>query len=95
MWKVNIFVSSFNKKYNFVMKKEFQLYLEDINSQIKFLASTKGYKLWQLKEKINSVYGKTDKINNLSGKIRTKTLRVSELAEIAEVLGYEIILREK
>lgn len=77
------------------MKKEYQLFTEDLNSQIKFLASTRGYKLWQLKEKINSVFGKKDKINNLSSKIRTKTIRVSELAEIAEVLGYEIILREK
>lgn len=76
------------------MKKEYPLYTEDINSQIKFLASTKGYTLGKLKEKINSVYGKTDTINNLSSKIRTKTLRVSELIEIASVLGYEIILRE-
>ena len=77
------------------MKREFPLIIEDINSQVKFLASTRGYKLWQLKEKINSVYGKTDTINNLSSKIRTKTFRVSELHEIVEILGYEIILREK
>ncbi len=93
--KVNIFVSLFNRKYNFIMKKEHSLLTEDINSQIKFLASTRGLKLKQLKEKINKTFNKTDTINNLSTKIRTKTLRVSELAEIAEVLGYEIILREK
>jgi len=48
----------------------------------------------QLKEKVNNVYGKTDSVRNLSNKVKNRTLRVSELAEIASVLGYEIILRE-
>lgn len=77
------------------MGKEYLLDTENFLSQIKYLASLKGYNLGKLKEKINFTYGKTDKINNLRNKIQNKTFRVSELAEIAGVLGYEIILKEK
>jgi len=76
------------------MNKEYQLDTENMHSQVKYLASLKGYNLEELKEKINLAYQKTDKINNLRNKIKNKTVRVSELAEIAAVLGYEIILRE-
>ena len=77
------------------MNKEYKLETENIGSQLKFLASVRGYTMVQLKEKINNTYGKTDWVRNLSNKVKNKTLRVSELAEIATVLGYEIILKEK
>lgn len=77
-----------------IMTEEHKLDTENINSQIKFLASRKGYNIGTLKEKINSLYGKTDKASNLSNKMKFGRLRVLELAEIASVLGYEIILRE-
>lgn len=76
------------------MTEEHKLDTKNINSQIKFLASRKGYNISKLKEKINSLYGKTDKVSNFSNKMKLGRLRVSELAEIAEVLGYEIVLRE-
>jgi len=76
------------------MSKEYKLEIENIGSQLKFLASVNGCTMVQLKEKVNNVYGKTDSVRNLSNKVKNRTLRVSELAEIASVLGYEIILRE-
>ena len=33
--------------------------------------------------------------NNLSNKLRNKTFRVSELAEIMDILGYDIYLKKK
>jgi len=76
------------------MSKEYKLEIENIGSQIKFLASVHGCTMVQLKEKVNNTYGKTDSVRNLSNKIKNKTLRVSELVEIANILGYEIILKE-
>ncbi len=77
------------------MKKEYKIEKEDLKSQVKFLASLKGTTLKDLKEEINKRYKKTDSVRNLSNKLRTKTFRVSELIEIAEILEYELILREK
>ena len=76
------------------MNKEYKLETENIGSQLKFLASVRGYTMVHLKEKVNIAYGKTDSVRNLSNKIKNKTLRISELAEIASILGYEIILKE-
>lgn len=76
------------------MSKEYKLEIDNIGSQIKFLAAIKGYTMVRLKENINNLYSKTDSVKNLNNKIRNKTLRVSEIAEIANVLGYEIVLRE-
>lgn len=76
------------------MEKEYKLDADNINSQVKFLASLKGYNIGKLKEKINFVYSKRDKVSNFSNKMKLGRLRVSELAEIADILGYEIILRE-
>ncbi len=81
--------------YNLYMKKEYKIEKEDLKSQIKFLSSLKGINLKDLKEEINKRYKKTDSIQNLNNKLRTKTFRVSELIEIAEILEYELILREK
>ncbi len=48
-----------------------------------------------LKYAVNELFGKEDSIRNLYNKMKNNRLRVSELAEIAEVLNYEIILRKK
>ncbi len=77
------------------MKKEYKIEKDDVKNQIKFLASLKGLTLTDLKEEINKRYKKTDSIQNLSNKLRSGTFRVSEFIEIAEILDYEIILREK
>lgn len=49
----------------------------------------------KLKDEINIRYNKTDGVRNLGNKLRNKTFRVSELAEIADILGYEIYLHKK
>ncbi len=77
------------------MNKEYTIEKGDLKSQIKFLTSLKGFTLASLKEEINRRYKKTDSVRNLSNKLRNKTFRVSELIEITEILGYEIVFREK
>ena len=48
-----------------------------------------------LKYTVNAIFDKEDSVRNLYNKIKNKTIRVSELSEIAEVLNYDIILRKK
>ncbi|MFA7658809.1 MAG: hypothetical protein WCY19_05190 [Candidatus Gastranaerophilaceae bacterium] len=76
------------------MSKEYKLEVENVGTQIKFLASLQGYTMKKLKEIVNNSFGKTDSVRNLNNKFKNKTFRVSELAEISEILGYEIILRK-
>lgn len=77
------------------MNREIKLETDKLALQIKYLAAMDGLTVKRVKELVNEKYGKCDSNNNLSNKLRNKTFRVSELAEIAEVLNYEIILRKK
>ena len=77
------------------MKSEYILEDEKLASQIKYLAALNGLTITKLKELVNKKYNKNDSNRNLSNKLRNKTFRVSELVEIMEILGYEIIIRKK
>ena len=77
------------------MSKEYILESENLASQIKYLAALNGLTVFKVKELVNQKYNKTDSNRNLSNKLRTKTFRVSELVEIMDILGYEIILKQK
>ncbi len=77
------------------MNSEYRLDLDNLKEQIKYLAAVQGITMNKLKQEVNSKYNKTDSVRNLGNKLRNKTFRVSELAEIADILGYEIYLHKK
>lgn len=77
------------------MNSEYRLDLDNLKEQIKYLAAVQGITMNRLKQEVNVKYNKTDSVRNLGNKLRNKTFRVSELAEIAEVLGYELYLHRK
>ena len=77
------------------MTPEYNLSKEDIRKLIKSLAAYEGKTLTGLKIEINHKYNKTDTLENLTNKLRNKTVKVSELLEIFDVLDYEIIVRKR
>ena len=77
------------------MNDEYKLETENLKEQIKYLSALQGITMSKLKDKVNSKFYKTDSVRNLGNKLRNKTFRFSELAEILNILGYEIILRKK
>ena len=77
------------------MENEYRLETDNLKEQIKYLAALQGITMSRLKDEVNIKYNKTDSIGNLGNKLRNKTFRVSELAEILDILNYEIILRKK
>lgn len=62
---------------------------------VKLLATVEGKTLTRLKVDINHKYNKTDSLENLTNKLRNKTVKVSELLEILDVLEYDLIVRKK
>ena len=77
------------------MNNEYKLETENLKEQIKYLSALQGITMSKLKDEVNSKFNKTDSVRNLGNKLRNKTFRVSELTEILDILGYEIILRRK
>ena len=72
------------------MEREIKLETDNLASQIKYLAALDGFTVTKVKEKVNKKYQKTDSNRNLSNKFRNKTLRVSELVELLDILDYDI-----
>ena len=77
------------------MDREIKLETDKLAQQLKYLAAMDGLTAKKVKELVNEKYGKHDSNNNLSNKLRKQTFRVTELAEILNILNYEIILRKK
>ena len=73
----------------------YKLDQQNIRELIKYLAAMQGITMLKLKDRVNEKYKKNDSIRNLGNKLRNKTFRVSELLEIADILGYDIYLQKK
>lgn len=79
----------------FLMEREIKLETDNLASQIKYLAAVDGFTVTKVKEKVNKKYQKTDSNRNLSNKFRNKTLRVSELVELLDILDYDIYIHKR
>ena len=79
----------------FLMEREIKLETDNLASQIKYLAALDGFTVTKVKEKVNIKYQKTDSNRNLSNKFRNKTLRVSELVELLDILDYDIYIHKR
>lgn len=77
------------------MNNEYVLEKDNIRNMIKLLTTLEGKTLTRLKVDINHKYNKTDSLENLTNKLRNGTIRVNELLEIFDILGYEIVTRKK
>ena len=77
------------------MEREIKLETDNLASQIKYLAALDGFTVTKVKEEVNKKYQKTDSNRNLSNKFRNKTLRVSELVELLDILAYDIYIHKR
>ncbi|OGH98583.1 MAG: hypothetical protein A2039_02420 [Candidatus Melainabacteria bacterium GWA2_34_9] len=77
------------------MVREYKLETNNLRNQLKSLAVMEKMSLTKLKILINEKYDKTDTLENLTNKLRNKTVKATELFEILDILGYEVILRRK
>lgn len=77
------------------MEDIIKLETKNLASQVKYLAAINGFTIKKLKEEVNKKYNKTDSNRNLSNKFHNKTIRISEINEIFDILGYELYIRKR
>ncbi|MFA6989260.1 MAG: hypothetical protein WC197_04240 [Candidatus Gastranaerophilaceae bacterium] len=77
------------------MKPEYKIEENKIRVLIKSLSAMEDMTLTKLKVLINHKFNKTDSLENLTNKLRNKTIKVSELLEILDILDYDLIIRKK
>lgn len=66
-----------------------------IKDDLKSYIVKKGFNVSKLNEELNKKNGTDQSVQNLNKKINNETIRYDEVLEIAEVLGYEIVWKEK
>lgn len=69
--------------------------MNNFKNKIKAQITCSGHTLTQLVELLNKKYNKNTTVQNLSNKLTRETISHKEILEIADVLGYEIIWKEK
>ena len=62
---------------------------------VKTLAVYKGISLRKLVLKLSLQKNTSDCYSNFYSKLKKETIKFSEIADISDILGYEIIFREK
>lgn len=77
------------------MSLEYKLEKGKIRNLIKSIAMYKDITLTKMKMLVNEKYNKNDSLENLANKLRKDTIRVEEFIEIMDILGYEIIVKER
>lgn len=66
-----------------------------IKEEIKSEIVRQGFKMIDVVKALNEKYGKNDSLANLSNKLARGTLKYSEALQIADIIGCEIIWRQK
>ena len=65
----------------------------NIRNEIKAQIVRAGYTMQELVDKLHDEYGWSDSVSNLSAKLQRQSIRYREVVELAEALGYELILK--
>jgi hypothetical protein len=86
-------------RFNFViinnMGFEDKINADNMKTIVKSLSTMENMTLTKLKILINHKFNKTDGLNNFSKKLNTKTIKATELFEIFDVLGYDLVVKKK
>ena len=63
--------------------------------EVKMLAAKKNISLTYIAQYLSEKLNKKYTLNNLSNKLRSNTIKYSEMKLIAEALDYELVFKEK
>jgi hypothetical protein len=61
-----------------------------VKEEVKIVIMQSGKTMSEVVELLNRKYDRNDTVQNLSNKLTRGTLKYSEAAEIADILGYEL-----
>ena len=67
----------------------------NVRNEVKAQLVREGVTMQEALNRLAEQYGWSNSISNLSGKLQRETLRYKEAVELADVLGYEIIWKNR
>ena len=66
-----------------------------VRNEIKAQIIRAGYTMQELVDRLHEEYGWLDSVINMSAKLQRESIRYKEVVELADVLGYELIIWQK
>ena len=67
----------------------------NIRNEIKAQIVRAGYTMQEAVDLLSDEYGWSDSVSNLSAKLQRESIRYKEVAELADVLGYELVWQKR
>lgn len=67
----------------------------NIRNEIKSEIVRAGFTMQELVDRLADEYGWSDSVSNLSAKLQRESIRYKEVAELADVLGYELVWQKR
>jgi len=67
----------------------------NIRNEIKAQIVRAGYTMQEAVDLLSDEYGWSDSVSNLSAKLQRESIRYKEVAELANVLGYELVWQKR
>jgi len=67
----------------------------NIRNEIKAQIVRAGFTMQELVDRLADEYDWSDSVSNLSAKLQRESIRYKEVAELADVLGYDIVWQKR
>ena len=67
----------------------------NIRNEIKAQIVRAGFTMQELVDRLSDEYDWSDSVSNLSAKLQRESIRYTEVVELADVLGYDIVWQKR
>jgi len=67
----------------------------NIRNEIKAQIVRAGYTMQEAVDLLSDEYGWSDSVSNLSAKLQRESIRYKEVAQLADVLGYDLVWQKR
>ena len=67
----------------------------NIRNEIKAQIIRAGFTMQELVDRLYDEYNWSDSVSNLSAKLQRESIRYTEVVELADVLGYDIVWQKR
>ena len=67
----------------------------NLRNEVKSYIVRSGYTMQEVVDRLSEDYGWSDSVSNLSNKLQRESLRYVEAVQLADTLGYDLVLQKR
>ena len=78
-----------------ILKNELFSFKSNLRNENKSYIVRSGYTMQEVVDRLSEDYGWSDSVSNLSNKLQRESLRYVEAVQLADALGYDLVLQKR